>query len=251
MAMAALETGKRTASQITQDNGSWFFGGHVFRSHGDAGLGPVDMYRSIVKSSNVYYYSLANDLGVDAIHDFMKPLGFGQLTGIDIQGEVRGVLPSQDWKRRYYKRPEQQKWYAGETISLGIGQGYNTFTMLQLASATASTAARTAPVCGSVVKPKLDGSNGRGHRFADLFGRTFANTKQHHTAGSQAGGTVNKQCFTHFGLKITGLQGLGNQDRKRIFGRLERGAYQNNLRIAFFFGSGAQGKSVEFKVHNW
>ncbi len=140
MAMAALETGKRTPSQITQDNGSWFFGGHVFRSHGDAGLGPVDMYRSIVKSSNVYYYSLANDLGVDLIHDFMKPLGFGQLTGIDIQGEVRGVLPSQEWKRRFYKRPEQQKWYAGETISLGIGQGYNTFTMLQLASATATLA---------------------------------------------------------------------------------------------------------------
>jgi penicillin-binding protein 2 len=83
--------------------GSWSFGGHVFRSHGDTALGPVDMHRSIVKSSNVYYYSLANELGVDAIHDFMKPLGFGQITGIDIQGEVRGVLPSQEWKRNYYK----------------------------------------------------------------------------------------------------------------------------------------------------
>jgi penicillin-binding protein 2 len=77
-------------------------------------------------------------MGVDAIHDFMKPLGFGQLTGIDIQGESRGILPSQEWKRNYYKKPEQQKWYAGETISLGIGQGYNTFTMLQLAQATAT-----------------------------------------------------------------------------------------------------------------
>ena len=140
MALAALETGKRSASTVINDGGSWLFGGHVFRSHGDAGLGPVDMHRSIVKSSNVYYYSLANELGVDAIHDFMKPLGFGQITGIDIQGEVRGVLPSQDWKRRFYRRPEQQKWYAGETISLGIGQGYNTFTMLQLASATATLA---------------------------------------------------------------------------------------------------------------
>ena len=137
MALAALETGKRTASTIVNDAGSWTFGGHTFRSHGDGGLGAVDMYRSIVKSSNVYYYSLANELGVDAMHDFMKPLGFGQYTGIDIQGEVRGVLPSQDWKRSYFKRPEQKKWYAGETISLGIGQGYNTFTMLQLAHATA------------------------------------------------------------------------------------------------------------------
>ncbi|NDD13690.1 MAG: penicillin-binding protein 2, partial [Betaproteobacteria bacterium] len=138
MAMAALQTGKRSASTIINDGGSWTFGGHTFRSHGDTGLGPVDMYWSIVKSSNVYYYTLANELGVDAIHDFMAPLGFGQLTGIDIQGELKGVLPSQEWKRNTYKKPEQRKWYAGETISLGIGQGYNTFTMLQLASATAT-----------------------------------------------------------------------------------------------------------------
>ena len=137
MAMAALQTGKRSPSFIVNDNGSWMFGGHEFRSHGDHGLGPVDMRAAISKSSNVYFYSLANDLGVDTIHDFMKPLGFGQITGIDIQGELRGVLPSQEWKRNYYKRPEQKKWFAGETISLGIGQGYNTFTMLQLAQATA------------------------------------------------------------------------------------------------------------------
>ena len=140
MAMAALATNKRSANTIVNDAGSWTYGGHTFRSHGDAGLGPVDMVRSIVLSSNVYYYSLANDMGVDAIHDFMKPLGFGQITGIDLPGEVRGILPSTDWKRNYYKKPEQKKWYGGETISLGIGQGYNTFTMLQLASATATLA---------------------------------------------------------------------------------------------------------------
>ena len=137
MALAALQSGKRSATAVINDAGSWTFGGHTFRSHGDKGLGPVDMYRSIVKSSNVYYYSLANEMGVDLIHDQMKQLGFGQTTGIDILGEVRGVLPSTEWKRKTYKRPEQKKWYAGETISLGIGQGYNTFTMLQLAQATA------------------------------------------------------------------------------------------------------------------
>ena len=142
MGLAALASGKRTAQSITNDPGYWMFGNHRFRSHGDAGLGSVDLYRSIVKSSNVYYYSLANDLGVDAIHDFMAPFGFGQMTGIDLRGEVPGVLPSQDWKRRAYKRPEQQRWYAGETISLGIGQGYNSFTMLQLAQATAIVANR-------------------------------------------------------------------------------------------------------------
>jgi penicillin-binding protein 2 len=150
MAMAALQSGKRAANTVINDTGSWTFGGHTFRSHGDGGLGAVDMYRSIVKSSNVYYYSLANELGVDAMHDFMKPLGFGQLTGIDVNGEVRGVLPSTDWKRQAYKRTEQKKWYAGETISLGIGQGYNNFTMLQLAQATSALANG-----GYKYKPKL------------------------------------------------------------------------------------------------
>lgn len=140
MAMAALSLGKRKPDATIYDPGYWEFGGHRFRSHDAGGLGAVNMRRSIVLSSNVYYYMLANDLGVDAIHDFMEPFGFGQITGIDLRGEVRGVLPNQEWKRSTYKRPEQRKWYAGETISLGIGQGYNSFTMLQLAHATATLA---------------------------------------------------------------------------------------------------------------
>jgi len=156
MALGALTTGKRSASAIIQDNGAWTYGGHTFRSHGDGGLGPVDMVRSIVLSSNVYYYSLANEMGVDTIHDFMEPLGFGQITGIDLPGEVRGILPSTDWKRNYYKRPEQQKWFGGETISLGIGQGYNTFTMLQLASATATVASGGLRFTPRVVKATQD-----------------------------------------------------------------------------------------------
>ena len=138
MAMAALNTGKRAPTTVIQDGGTFQFGNHTFRSHGDHGLGAVDMMRSIVLSSNVYYYSLANELGVDLIHEQLRPFGFGIKTGIDLDNEVTGVLPSTEWKRRYYKRPEQQKWYAGETISLGIGQGYNNFTALQLAHATAT-----------------------------------------------------------------------------------------------------------------
>ena len=138
MAIAALESGKRAPGAIIHDGGTFTFGNHVFRSHGDRGLGPVDMYRSIVKSSNVYYYSLASEMGVDLMHEQLSPFGFGRRTGIDLRGEVSGVLPSTEWKRHYYKRPEQQRWYAGETISLGIGQGYNAFTMLQLANATAT-----------------------------------------------------------------------------------------------------------------
>lgn len=140
MAMAALQTGTRSPATLINDPGFFMFGGHRFGSPETDRTGIMDMRAAIIHSSNAYFYSLANELGVDAMHDFMKPLGFGQITGIDIGGEVRGVLPSQDWKRNYYKRPEQKKWYAGETISLGIGQGYNSFTMLQLAQATATLA---------------------------------------------------------------------------------------------------------------
>ncbi|MEJ8815719.1 penicillin-binding protein 2 [Variovorax ureilyticus] len=139
MALAALQTGKRGPSVVVNDPGYFNFGGHRFGSP-EGNIGGVDMRRSIQLSSNIYYYSLANEMGVDLIHDSMKPLGFGQITGIDIGGEVRGVLPSTEWKRNTYKRPEQKKWYAGETISLGIGQGYNAFTMLQLAHATSIVA---------------------------------------------------------------------------------------------------------------
>jgi penicillin-binding protein 2 len=141
MALAALTTGKRTPQQAISDPGYFWFGNHKFRDDKEGGHGTVDMYRSIVHSCDTYYYVLANDMGVDAIHDFMKPLGFGQITGIDMHGELRGVLPSTEWKRTSYRKKEMQKWYAGETISLGIGQGYNTFTMLQLAQATAIVAA--------------------------------------------------------------------------------------------------------------
>ena len=157
MAMAGLKSGKRTPQSVTVDRGAWSFGGHTFRGHA---TGAVNVYSSIVRSSNVYYYQLANDLGVNAIHDFMKPLGFGQITGIDLPGERRGVLPSTDWKRRTYKTAVQQKWYPGETISLGIGQGYNNFTMLQLASATATLAAggvRHTPHIGTRRISALDG----------------------------------------------------------------------------------------------
>jgi penicillin-binding protein 2 len=139
MALAALSGGWRKPEQIVIDNGSWAFGGRVFRS-ADGALGPLDLSRAIIKSSDVYFYQLAGDMGVDAIHDFMAPLGFGQITGIDLPGEARGVLPSTQWKRAAFKRAAQQKWFPGETISLGIGQGYNSFTMLQLASATATLA---------------------------------------------------------------------------------------------------------------
>jgi penicillin-binding protein 2 len=141
MALAALNMGKRTPQQSIYDPGYFWFGNHKFRDDKEGGHGSVDMYKSIVQSCDTYYYMLANDLGVDTIAQQMAPFGFGQITGIDIEGELRGILPSTDWKRKAYRRADQQKWYAGETISLGIGQGYNTFTPLQLGQAMATLAA--------------------------------------------------------------------------------------------------------------
>lgn len=146
LALAALETGKRRVDQVIYDPGYFMFGGRRFRDSNKVPLGPVDLRRSIVKSSDIYYYMVANDLGVDTIHDFMKPFGFGQITGIDLEGEQTGILPSSAWKEKRFK----QKWYPGETISLGIGQGYNAFTLLQLAHATATLAND-----GVVMRPHL------------------------------------------------------------------------------------------------
>jgi len=133
MALGLLEAGVRTANQTTWDPGFFMLGSHMFRDSNPRGNGNVDLRKSIVVSSDVYYYSAALDMGVDRIHDFMKPWGFGQLTGIDLVHESPGILPSSEWKMRRFK----QKWYPGETPSVGIGQGYNSFTILQLAQATA------------------------------------------------------------------------------------------------------------------
>jgi penicillin-binding protein 2 len=146
MALAVLDSGVREAHTAINDPGYFMLGSHKFRDSNPNGHGAVDLRKSIVVSSDTYYYSAALDMGVDRIHDYMKPWGFGQLTGIDMPHEATGILPSSHWKQRRYK----QKWLPGETPSIGIGQGYNNFTILQLAHATATLANG-----GRVIKPRL------------------------------------------------------------------------------------------------
>jgi penicillin-binding protein 2 len=107
MALAALELGKRRRRMpsATPATSPWQ---PPFRDDKEGGHGVVDMYRSIVVSCDTYYYMLANDMGVNAIHDFMKPFGFGQITGIDLEHEKRGILPSTEWKRNAFRKPEQK-----------------------------------------------------------------------------------------------------------------------------------------------
>ena len=141
MALAALHLGKRTPEQSISDPGYFNFGGHTFRDDKVGGHGLVDMHKSIVVSCDTYYYLLASDLDIDELHSFLQQFGFGQKTGIDIEGELAGVLPSRAWKRQRFSGPqyreEHRRWYAGDNISIGIGQGYNAYTPLQLAYATA------------------------------------------------------------------------------------------------------------------
>lgn len=134
MALAALELGKRTPEYSMSDPGYFSLPGvdRRYRDWKPGGHGKVNLHKSLVVSCDTYYYSLANDLGIDNIHSFISQFGLGKKTGIDIEGEVSGLLPSSAWKMRQYK----QKWYAGDTISVAIGQGYNLATPLQLAFAT-------------------------------------------------------------------------------------------------------------------
>jgi penicillin-binding protein 2 len=146
MALAALGTGARKPSDTLRDPGYFMLGQHRFRDSRRGGHGTVDLRKSIVVSSDTYYYKLAYELGVDRIHDFMKPWGFGQLTGIDLPHEATGILPSRSWKKRRFGKD----WFPGETPSIGIGQGYNAFTILQLAHALATLAND-----GVVMKPHV------------------------------------------------------------------------------------------------
>lgn len=138
MALAGLHYNKRAPGYTISDPGYFSLPGsrHRYRDWKKDGHGSVDLFKSIVVSCDTYYYGLATELGIDNIYSFFSEFGFGKKTGIDMEGEVSGLMPSQEWKQKRYK----QKWYAGDTVSVGIGQGYNLVTPLQLAYATATLA---------------------------------------------------------------------------------------------------------------
>ncbi|MDP2852446.1 MAG: penicillin-binding protein 2, partial [Gallionella sp.] len=138
MALAGLHYNTRSPGHTIGDPGYFNLPGssHQYRDWKKGGHGSVDMFKSIVISCDTYYYGLATELGIDNIFNFMSRFNFGKKTGIDLEGETSGLLPSQEWKMKRY----QQKWYAGDTVSVGIGQGYNLVTPMQLAYATATLA---------------------------------------------------------------------------------------------------------------
>jgi penicillin-binding protein 2 len=148
MAMAGLYYNKRSPAFTISDPGYYTLAGssHQYRDWKKGGHGSVDMVKSIIISCDTYYYGLGVELGIDNIYNFISQFGFGERTGIDIEGESRGLLPSQEWKQKRFK----QKWFAGDTVSVSIGQGYNLATPMQLAYGTAILAKG-----GETYKPHL------------------------------------------------------------------------------------------------
>jgi penicillin-binding protein 2 len=119
--------------------GCWVKGGH----------GPVDLEKAIYQSCDVFFYTLAEKLGIDRIAKYATELGLGQKTGIDLPNEVSGVMPSEEWKIRNFK----QKWFAGETISVGIGQGAVAITPVQLLRAISAISMGGRMVVPHVINP--------------------------------------------------------------------------------------------------
>jgi len=139
MALAALYLGIRTANSTMNDPGYFMIPGstHKFRDSQPNGLGVINLVQAIVHSSDAYFYKLGLDMGIDRIDQVMPFFGFGKKTGIDLPHENPGLLPSRQWKeKRFAKNPYQKTWLAADSVTLGIGQGFNNYTPLQMAYAT-------------------------------------------------------------------------------------------------------------------
>jgi penicillin-binding protein 2 len=148
VALAGLEAGKRAPPFAIQDPGFFSLPGssHRYRDWKPSGHGYVDIQKAITISCDTFFYGLAVELGIEKLASFVRHFGFGRKSDIDIKGEIEGLLPTPEWKQRRFKQP----WYPGETVIVGIGQGYTLVTPLQLAQATAILANN-----GLAMKPRL------------------------------------------------------------------------------------------------
>lgn len=146
MAIGGLETGDVDDGFRVHCAGGAYFYGRPFKCHIKTGHGPTDLHKAIAQSCDVFFYNVGNRMGIDKIAQYSEALGLGRKTGIDLPAEAPGLIPSSKWKMRTFR----QKWYAGETISVAIGQGATLVTPLQLAAATGALA-----MGGDVRRPHL------------------------------------------------------------------------------------------------
>ena len=243
MALAALEYKKRSPEFTISDPGYFALAGiaHRYRDWKKEGHGLVNLHKSIVISCDTYYYGLATELGIDSIHRFLSGFGFGSRTGIDIEGELVGLAPSQEWKWQRFK----QKWYAGDTVSVGIGQGYMLATPLQLAAATATIANNGVPVHPRLLKALQDSKTQATRQLAPSQSKDAVAVKPEHIALVKAamvdvtrpGGTA-AQAGAGAGYAIAGKTGTAQvvgmkQGEKYDEKRMRQEHWDHALFIAF------------------
>jgi len=144
LALAALETGATNLTRRTMCHGFYTLPGssHRYRDWRAQGHGEVDLRAAISESCDVYFYEISRDIGIDRMHEFLTRFGLGQPTGIDMTGELKGLVPSREWKRRAFRERADQVWFPGETVIASIGQGYLLATPLQMANMAATLSMR-------------------------------------------------------------------------------------------------------------
>ncbi len=194
VALAGQELGTVTAEHTVFCRG-WYSlkgGTHRYRDWKKEGHGLTDLKKAVTESCDVYFYELAQSLGVDRLHDYLSQFGFGLRTGIDIAGEATGILPSTQWKRKTYNK----SWYLGETLITGIGQGYTLTTPLQLAVTTATLANR-----GQYNQPHL------------LKHITNSETDQQLFVSKHPSTTIEKVDINHWNEVIKGMVNVVHSDR--------------------------------------
>jgi len=242
MALAALEYRKRTPEFTIADPGFYSLPGvaHRYRDWKKEGHGMVNLHRSIVISCDTYYYQLAVDLGIDAIHDYLTKFGLGAKTGIDIEGELAGIAPSQQWKLGRFR----QKWYTGDTVSVGIGQGYMLATPIQLAAMTATLANGGTPVHPRLLKAVQNAKTLETTPIESTRAETVAIKPEHlelvrsaMVGVTSAGGTAVKAGL-NAGYTIAGKTGTAQvigmrQDQKYDASKLREEHRDHALFIAF------------------
>ena len=152
LALAALQTGATNLTRRTMCRGFYTLPGstHRYRDWRPEGHGELDLHDAIAESCDVYFYEISRDIGIDQMHDYLTRFGLGRATGVDMTGELSGLVPSRDWKRKAFRERADQVWFPGETVIASIGQGYMLATPLQLANATSALAMR-----GVRFKPRL------------------------------------------------------------------------------------------------
>ncbi len=144
LALAALATGATNLTRRTMCRGYYTLPGstHRYRDWRPEGHGELDLHGAIAESCDVYFYEISRDIGIDVMHDYLTAFGLGSASGLDMVGELPGLVPSREWKRGAFSTRADQVWFPGETVIASIGQGYMLATPLQLANATAALAMR-------------------------------------------------------------------------------------------------------------